>query len=430
MSSSMVTQSVEEIPTPAVIQDLVHHYAALWHASHIALPWLGPPYTRGAQRSNEQRLDLLLAVVSAELKDAPQTALEQQAMWERIAPAFRDVARSALAVDERALDTLLGCGFLEATTEFARMARCFDPAISSADIYQAGRNVWTANVLQLLLGLPVRLTPAIFAYSMLYPYSDNYLDDPAISQASKLAFNERFRTRLAGEAIALRDRHEQIISDLVGIIEGQFDRARYPQVFASLLAIHHAQGKSLRQVRGNGAPHQLDVLRISFEKGGTSVLADGYLVAGALTAEQRQRIFGLGVLTQLMDDLEDLRHNLAEGYVTIFSQSAGQQGLEAVTNRTLQLCNLILERLEGLGAADLRPFTAMITSSVRLFLIDAAAQSARRYPGGYLRELETHSPFRFAVLRKRRKQLARRQVSMTRLIDVLNAPAWASARSS
>jgi hypothetical protein len=71
----------------------------------------------------------------------------------------------------------LGCGFLEATTAFARMARRFDPAITSAEIYQAARNVWTANFLQLLLGMPVRVTPAIFAYSMLYPYSDNYLDE-------------------------------------------------------------------------------------------------------------------------------------------------------------------------------------------------------------------------------------------------------------
>ena len=143
--------------------------------------------------------------------------------------ALKNVAREALEADECALETLLECGFLEATTEFARMARRFDPAITSEDIYQAGRNVWTANFLQLLLGIPVRVTPAIFAYSMLYPYSDNYLDNPAIPTATKLGFNARFRTRLAGEPLAPRDRHEQIISDLVGIIEGQFDRARYPR---------------------------------------------------------------------------------------------------------------------------------------------------------------------------------------------------------
>src|SRR5687768_13160305 len=122
---------------PAMIQDLVHHYTMLWHASDTCLPWLGPPYTSDAQRSNERHLDHFLAAVSAELKCAPQTESQQQAMWARIDLAFRNVARVALAADERALETLLGCGFLEATTEFARMARRFDPAITSEEIYQA-----------------------------------------------------------------------------------------------------------------------------------------------------------------------------------------------------------------------------------------------------------------------------------------------------
>jgi hypothetical protein len=119
---------------PVMIQGLVQHYTALWHESDTGLPWLGPSYTSGAQRSNERHLDHFLAIVSAELKSAPQTG-SQQAMWARIGLAFRNVARTALDADERALETLLGGGFLEATTEFVQMARGFDPAITSKDIY-------------------------------------------------------------------------------------------------------------------------------------------------------------------------------------------------------------------------------------------------------------------------------------------------------
>jgi hypothetical protein len=414
---------------PAMIQDLVRHYAALWHASDTALPWLGSPYTNGAQRANERHLDHFLAAVSVELTCAPQAEPEQQTMWARIGLAFRDLARLALAADERALDTLLGSGFLEATTAFAQMARRFDPAITNDAIYQAARNVWTANFLQLLLGMPVHVTPAIFAYSMLYPYSDNYLDDPTISNATKLDFNERFRRRLAGAPIAPRDRREQIISDLVRLIEGQFDRAHYPQVFESLLAIHRGQSKSLQQLRRNPAPQQIDVLGISFEKGGTSVLADGYLVAGALTAAQHDWIFGFGVLTQLMDDLEDLPHNLADNFLTIFSQAARQQTLDAVTNRTLHLCARILGQLGGVGTADLGPFKELITRSVTLLFIDSAGRAARLYPRRYLQELETHAPFRFAALRQRRNPLAGQQVALPRLLDLLAAPTVAAGRS-
>lgn len=51
--------------------------------------------------------------------------------------------------------------------------------VTTKDILQASRNAWTARALQMLLGRDMGLTPAIFAYSMFYPYADNYLDDPA-----------------------------------------------------------------------------------------------------------------------------------------------------------------------------------------------------------------------------------------------------------
>jgi len=57
--------------------------------------------------------------------------------------------------------------------------------MSTGDIFQASRNAWTTNGLQIILGMPARLTPAIFGYSMLYPCTDNYLDHPGVSTADK-----------------------------------------------------------------------------------------------------------------------------------------------------------------------------------------------------------------------------------------------------
>ena len=93
---------------------------------------------------------------------------------------------------------LLKGGFAAIGTELAREARRFDPAVSTADILQASRNAWTACGLQMLLGRKMRLTPAIFAYSMLYPYTDNYMDDPATPAEAKLGFSARFGRRLEG----------------------------------------------------------------------------------------------------------------------------------------------------------------------------------------------------------------------------------------
>jgi hypothetical protein len=225
------------------------------------------------------------------------------------------------------------------------MAHRFDPNLSAEDIYQAGRNAWTANGLQWLLGMPVQNTPSVFAYSLLYPYTDNYLDDPDISASNKLAFNERFRQRLAGESVAPADAHEQVLFDLVAMIEKQYPRSMYQQVFESLLDIHRAQGRSLSLMRRSAAPGEVDVLGLSFEKGGNFVLADGYLVSGSLDGAQREYTYGPGIFAQLLDDVEDVELDSQAGRLTLYSQPAGHWPLDALANRTIHFGRKVLMKL-------------------------------------------------------------------------------------
>src|SRR5262249_38831668 len=157
-----------------------------------------------------------------------------------------------------------------------------------------------------LFGRAMRLTPSIFAYSMLYPYTDNYLDDPSVSAETKRGFSVRFGRRLSGDRLEPANRHEGFIWGLVALIEEEDSRSEYPQVFDSLIQIHSAQEKSIRLLRKAGAAGDVDVLRLSFEKGGTSVLADGYLAGGTLTSDQRRFVFYWGILLQLADDLQDV----------------------------------------------------------------------------------------------------------------------------
>ena len=89
----------------------------------------------------------------------------------------------------------------------------------------------------------MHLTPSIFAYSMLYPYTDNYLDDPATSRGAKLAFSDRFRRRLDGDAVEPFNDREATIWRLVELIEEQYARADWPEVYASLLTDPPRAGK-------------------------------------------------------------------------------------------------------------------------------------------------------------------------------------------
>jgi len=275
------------------------------------------------------------------------------------------------------------------------------------------------NLMQLLFGLPVEVTPAVFAYSMLYPYTDNYLDDPGVSAETKHAFNQRFRQRLEGQPVAPANDHEQTIYKLVEIIESAFERPRYPQVYESLLAIHTAQGRSLALQRGVVSPYEVDALGICFEKGGTSTLADAYLVAGELTETQREFAFYYGCVTQLVDDLEDVQSDAQSGIMTVFAQTAGRWPLDAITNRSLLFSLEMVASMEMFDTAGLQPLKEMVQFSLRPLFIDSIGRARQFYSRPYLREVEAHFPFRFDYLHQQRKKLYQRKAAWNKLVETV-----------
>jgi hypothetical protein len=381
------------------------------------LPELGPRYTAEAQTRNEKHLLRFLDVMDHTLTHPPRRREEAQAAQLRLGAAFRSLAEQALGFTSEQLDLLPSQVFSDVSEEFVRKARAFDPKLSGEDIYQAGRNAWTAHGLQWLLGMSVELTPSILAYSLLYPYTDNYLDDPDIARGTKLAFNERFRQRLAGDSLTPVNAHEQIIFDLVAMIEKQYPRSESSGVFESLLAIHHAQSLSVNLLRRAAAPEAVDVLGLSFYKGGTSVLADGYLISDSLNEAQRQYTYGHGILAQLLDDMEDVEQDRLADRLTVYSQSAGYSPLDRLANRTFHFGRQVLLRMDCFDVAE--SVRELIRHGANLILIDVIGRTDRYYTPSYLRQLEAHSPFRFSFLRGQRNTFAngRHQASLGNLME-------------
>jgi hypothetical protein len=421
------------------MRELLQESLSLWRrtavsGAHINAALCLPPFDRtftpAEQATREIHLDHLLHTVEVELRDVPRTRSERRSARSRVTSAFTDFAKYCLDFDDTHLELLLNDGFSAVATQLARQARQFDPGVCASDIFQASRNAWTACGLQVLLGRDMRLTPSIFAYSMLYPYTDNYLDDPATSRSAKLAFSERFRRRLDGDAVAPFNDREATIWRLVELIEEEYARADWPGVYDSLLTIHRAQENSVRLLRSGSSPAGVDVLKLSFEKGGASVLADAYLVAGSLSPDEAQFAFDWGVLLQLADDLQDLQQDLREGILTIFTQAAAHvplgQPLDNLTTHTLNFGHGVMRQVDRMpsnhaalngAAARHKSLTEMIRMSCSLLLIWSAAESAKLYTSRYLAELETHSPFRFAPLAEKRKKLARWKGPLARLFE-------------
>ena len=177
----------------------------VWHGSASQPARAGPQYCLKQQREREQAYDAALREVEREARKAPRTRAERLATQDRITASFARFAAAALDLKGEAIQ-LLTDDFLPVGTKLARWARQFDPTLSMPDIVQACRNAWTACGLQPLLGEPIALTPSILGYSLLYPYTDNFLDRVDISAEAKHRFSERFRERLRGESLSSAER--------------------------------------------------------------------------------------------------------------------------------------------------------------------------------------------------------------------------------
>ena len=388
----------------------------VWNGGAAQAPQDGPRYSPREQQKREAAYDQGLHAVEREAKRNPRTKAERIKAHDRILESFARFSATALDLEGGAVK-LLTDDFLPVGTKLARWARRFDPSLGMADIIQACRNAWTACGLQPLLGQRIGMTSSILGYSLLYPYSDNYLDREDICAEAKLRFSERFRGRLLGERFRAQDYREAALWILVQLIEEQYPRARYPQVFDCLLAIHRAQEESIAQVKSSTHSGDAEVLRVSCAKGGSSVLTDACLAHGRLSVEESRFAFEWGVLLQLGDDLQDVREDMRRGSVTLFSRAAALgRPLDGLVIQLLNFSEQVGVRMDDLpnGTETLKKLLRM---SWRSLIIGAVANSHEVFSSGFLDEAERWSPFRFEFLRTRNMRLTSRQGLYAVLFD-------------
>jgi hypothetical protein len=383
-------------------------------ARHPALH--APSFTPTEQQKHEAAYDEALRAVEHEAKRSPRTPAERLRAQRRIVAVFPRFASVALGLDDDAIQ-LLTDDFLPVGTNVARWASRFDPTLNVPDIVQACRNAWTACGMQPLLGDRLRITPSILGYSLLYPYSDNHIDHPRVSTEEKLCFSDRFRRRLRGLPLVPVNHHEAAAWAMVELIEDEHHRAQYPQVYASLLAIHRAQEDSIAQLGSCTSISDHELLRLSCAKGGTSVLADACLSHGSLTRQESRFAFDWGVLLQLGDDLQDLHDDLKNGSITLFTRAAvAGTPLDSLVLQLLAFSDRVAAQMDCLpnGDAFLKHLLRM---SWRSLIYMAVANVPEFFTQDFLAEVELCSQFRFAFLRTKRKRFYGRRGLYNTIFD-------------
>ena len=350
------------------------------------------------------------------LRRLPAAPAKRRTWREELLQAVRRMARGHLGGDADGLNQLLTSEGVEATRQFVREAKAFAPSISDSNLFQALRNVWVTHSVQLLLRAPITLSPSVFAYSMLYPWTDNCLDDPRLSPDAKRAFGDWLTLRLAGVEARRRTRiaaksaplspeskgNTQGLSSLTSISACKASTKRKCTVFGS------------RTPRGTGANRSL--LDLSIAKGGASVLADASLVRGWLSHEEAEFMFAYGVVLQLIDDLQDLGDDLRNRHMTLFTRQTALGALDALTTRFWAFTRLVLGSFNRFASAQSASLKRLLQDNLRFIVLQSVARHRGFYTPAFVSMLEETSPVRFCYLARQEKTLADRYAEALRSI--------------
>lgn len=383
------------------IQNYVDHFVDIWEASPTGFPKFHREYSRSEKIIREKNFEQFQQKIK-QLQSKRKVQQLRENPGESFFPVFKGFLETVFDFENQHLKIILSDEFKNVSKDFFEKSRIFGPELKPENIYQGLRNVWIMNGIQLMMGLPVEITPSIFAYSMIYPYSDNFLDDPEITKVEKAEFNVRFNQRLHGEKLSPQNYTESQLYKLVAMFEEQYSRKDFPEVYESLYAIQKGQTDSLRLL-GPANLSTDEIRQICFEKGGTSVLADGYLVAGKLNTEQEQALFGYGIYLQLLDDIQDIKEDIDAQTKTIFSclESDNTGGF---VNRTIHFGRAAINEMKCFKSANIDSFLSLMNRSIETMIIESAGVNNSWYTENYLVELDKYSPLHFEFVRQKRSQ--------------------------
>ncbi|MBU3104266.1 hypothetical protein [Clostridium gasigenes] len=350
------------------------------------------------KKKREKTLELFIDKIIKHIGEFPKD-IEERRVWRNTGNKYVD---KMIEVEDTfrlgTLDKKMKEQFFKSTKIFINTCREFDENIEYKDIGQAMRNVWIVNIFQKIIGRDIEFSKAIFGYSMLYPYTDNYLDDTKVTLKSKNDFNKRFSKRLSGENIEPKDSYEEKVYKLVECIEEVFNRIDYPKVYEGLLLIQRGQEKSLYEQESVSMPYERDMLNISIEKGGASVLVDGYLVCGELTKEEEIFAYGYGFLLQLCDDLQDVNSDLEKNHMTIISQLAGKYNLDKIINKLINIIIDIVDNATCFKGENIKELKELIKNNCITMVLFAVVDSKEYFSKEYIKVISSYLPFTLSYI--------------------------------
>lgn len=349
-------------------------------------------WSSGEKERNEKSFDKVIDKLTKYINSMPEEVGEVREKWlDNGNKLLHELIKRDNIFNTKNIESKMRDNIIQSTSNFIKKARAFNEYMKEEDIGQAMRNVWIVNLLQGVFNEEIYLNDAIFAYSMLYPYTDNYIDNAKININEKAEFNKNLTKKLKGEPISSDKDYYNKIFCLVEMIEKIYDRNKFHQVYESLLEIQEGQILSMKQQHKNIIPYEKNILGISIKKGASSVLVDGNLVRGFLSEKEEDFCLGYGFILQLADDLQDVKEDIKNNHVTIMSQLAKVYPINSIANKLMNFTEEFFENHICLRGKDV--LKELIKNNCLMLILFSIINSSEFFTNDYIDQIEEYVPF-------------------------------------
>lgn len=289
--------------------------------------------------------------------------------------------------------------FYEELKEFLRHVRLFAPELSLEDIGQALRNYIVYAMFKVIHQSSEGFSLAGFGYSMLYPFTDNYIDSTSYTEKEKAEYNNIIRAQIEGREVHPKTVHQQKTVDLLRAIESEYPRTKDSFAYLLLLMMLEAQENSIRAQHRNTLLTPEERLDISLYKGGVSVLIDRFFVRKELNEEELILYLGFGFFLQLADDLQDIRTDSEQGHQTILTVDLSPAQEESIVNKMLNFVHNTL----GVFRAENDVFKNFVLANCYQLIFTSVVRSREFFSPEYLEQIEKCLPVKANYLEQIRK---------------------------
>lgn len=359
-------------------------------------PGLFPQINTAQKRENKALIQEFSQKMKKKLRQKPD-GKEQQAQWElNLESDFMDFIQreKIIALSEWMRPEVID-EFKREAKHFVNRVKEFDGDLSPAQIWQSMRNYFIYAVIVEVQGENQNARDPILAYSLLYPYTDNYIDDEQIAKSEKERYNQMIALKLKGQTVEPQNLLEEKTCRLLQMILEAYEGAKKQRIAETLLQLLEAQNLSIGQQQAEVTEEQ--ILEISIWKGSTSVLAD-YLFAAADWTEYEETFYlKFGFLLQLVDDLQDIEEDRKAERNTLMTVARNRKRLEQRVNRLLWFTWNVIREFEPRNP-ELKRF--VLKSCVEISLL-TAARSPQFFSKRYLKALEPYLPLSLDFIKKR-----------------------------